>query len=698
MEKRYILCGLDCANCAEEIRRTIEQSDFAESAHLNFFSKELTVHKKPEISDERLFDEISRIVKKLEPDVEPIEKSEYKEEKISYAADIAKIVISAVLFFSAFAMEHFFSTDNNIMHIVIIVMYAAAFITNAYEVAITAFKSLLSGNFFNENTLMLIASVGAIILGEYEEAVAVMLFYSVGELFQTAAVNRSRRSISSLIKAKPETAELLTDNGYVTVSPEAVSTGSTIRVKAGEKIPLDGIVTSGASSVDTSAITGESMPRDIAENDVVPAGAINLSGVITLKTTSLFTDSTVYKMLKMVESAVEKKTKTENFVSVFARYYTPIVVFAALMLAAVVPLFTGFDFSTWIQRALIFLVISCPCALVISVPLGYFAGIGNASSKGILVKGSSYLEAVSKAKAVLFDKTGTLTKGEFEVTAVRPAGGISEQELLRTAAYAESASNHPIAVSVKSAYGKEIDSEAIVSCEEIAGKGVKAVIDGKAVLCGNKRLLSENNIICPEADGTVLYTAIDGQYAGSIEISDIPKETSAEAVKYLKSKGIDVIMLTGDNYSAAKAAAEKIGVDKFYSGLLPQDKSEITEKIKAKSGKGEKVIFVGDGINDAPVLAAADIGIAMGGKGADSAIETADIVLMKDDPMQLADAYTVSRRTNLIVIQNIVFAISVKLIIQILGVLGLAGMWAAVFADVGVSVLAILNSLRLMRK
>ena len=473
--------------------------------------------------------------------------------------------------------------------------------------------------------------------------------------------------------------------------------GFSCAVKPGEKIPLDGIIESGNTSIDTSALTGESLPRDITVGDEVPAGAINISGVITLRTTRQFTDSTVYKMLQMVESAVEKKTKTENFISVFAKYYTPIVVLAAVIISLIPPLFTGFDFVTWVQRGLIFLVISCPCALVISVPLGYFAGIGKASSKGILVKGSNYLEAISKAKVVLFDKTGTLTKGQFEVTRTEPAG-MSKDELLRYAAYAESNSNHPIAVSVRKAYGADIDQSQITECSEIAGKGIKAVISGATVLCGNSRLMADYSINCPEANGTVLYVAVDNKYAGLIEIADMPKEHSAEAVKMLKNHGVKVVMLTGDNKSAAAAAAEKLGITDYYAELLPENKSEITLKMKSELPDNEKVMFVGDGINDAPVIASADIGVAMGGSGADSAIETADCVLMKDDPMQLADAFAISKKTNRIVLQNIIFALGVKMIIQVLGVLGLANMWAAVFADVGVSIIAIFNSLRLMRK
>lgn len=718
-EKKYIIDGLDCAQCAEEVREAVEKSDYANGAKMNFINKELTVTPSKIISDKELLKLVTATVTAVEPDVTVSEKENHVEKKVSYTKDIVKMISAGILFIVAFILEKTIGTEQLVPKIAILSMYLAAYVICGLEVAITSIKAIAKKNFFNENTLMLIASIGAIVLGEYEEAVAVMLFYTVGEFFQSIAVNKSRRSISSLIKTKPETADVLTDGEYITVDPENVETGSIIRVKPGEKIPLDGIVESGNTSIDTSALTGESLPRDITVGDEVPAGAINISGVITLKTTRRFTDSTVYKMLQMVESAVEKKTKTENFISVFAKYYTPIVVLVAVIISIFPPLFTGFnyepfidgiikgklifpeftgfDFGTWVQRGLIFLVISCPCALVISVPLGYFAGIGKASSKGILVKGSNYLEAISKAKVVLFDKTGTLTKGQFEVTRTEPAG-MSKDELLRYAAYAESNSNHPIAVSVRKAYGADIDQSQITECSEIAGKGIKAVISGATVLCGNSRLMADYSINCPEANGTVLYVAADNKYAGLIEIADMPKEHSAEAVKMLKNHGVKVVMLTGDNKSAAAAAAEKLGITDYYAELLPENKSEITLKMKSELPDNEKVMFVGDGINDAPVIASADIGVAMGGSGADSAIETADCVLMKDDPMQLADAFAISKKTNRIVLQNIIFALGVKLIIQVLGVLGLANMWAAVFADVGVSIIAIFNSLRLMRK
>lgn len=718
-EKKYIIDGLDCAQCAEEVREAVEKSDYANGAKMNFINKELTVTPSKIISDKELLKLVTATVTAVEPDVTVSEKENHVEKKVSYTKDIVKMISAGILFIVAFILEKTIGTEQLVPKIAILSMYLAAYVICGLEVAITSIKAIAKKNFFNENTLMLIASIGAIVLGEYEEAVAVMLFYTVGEFFQSIAVNKSRRSISSLIKTKPETADVLIDGEYITVDPENVETDSIIRVKPGEKIPLDGIVESGNTSIDTSALTGESLPRDITIGDEVPAGAINISGVITLKTTRRFTDSTVYKMLQMVESAVEKKTKTENFISVFAKYYTPIVVLVAVIISIFPPLFTGFnyepfidgiikgklifpeftgfDFVTWVQRGLIFLVISCPCALVISVPLGYFAGIGKASSKGILVKGSNYLEAISKAKVVLFDKTGTLTKGQFEVTRTEPAG-MSKDELLRYAAYAESNSNHPIAVSVRKAYGADIDQSQITQCSEIAGKGIKAVISGVTVLCGNSRLMADYSINCPEANGTVLYVAVDNKYAGLIEIADMPKEHSAEAVKMLKNHGVKVVMLTGDNKSAAAAAAEKLGITDYYAELLPENKSEITLKMKSELPDNEKVMFVGDGINDAPVIASADIGVAMGGSGADSAIETADCVLMKDDPMQLADAFAISKKTNCIVLQNIIFALGVKLIIQVLGVLGLANMWAAVFADVGVSIIAIFNSLRLMRK
>ncbi|MCH5324793.1 MAG: cadmium-translocating P-type ATPase [Eubacterium sp.] len=694
MEYKYILDGLDCANCAEKIRAAAEKSDRVTAAAMNFVRKELTVTA-DRIDEDELFERVEKIVKSLEPDVEVIRKKDYTEQKADYKGDIIKLSVSAVLFAAGFIIEHFVAQEGA-LYIAALVCYLISFVINGIEVAVTAFKAIIQRNFFNENTLMLVACIGAIILGEYEEAVAVMLFYSVGELFQSIAVNRSRRSINALIKTRPESAELLRDGEYVTVAPEEVPVGSIIRIKAGEKIPLDGVIVSGSTSVDTSALTGESMPRDVAEDDAVKAGTLNISGTVTVKTTAEFADTAVYKMLETVERAAEKKTKTENFITVFARYYTPAVVAMAVLLAVIPPLFTGFDFATWVQRGLIFLVISCPCALVISVPMGYFAGIGKASSRGVLVKGSNYLEAFAKAGAVLFDKTGTLTEGKFHVSKMYPHG-VSEAELLETAAYAESSSNHPIAVSVQTEYSKAFDNTRLTSCEEIAGKGVRAVVDGEEVLCGNAKFLAENGIECEPQDGTVLYAARGGKYIGCIVIADTLKPAAVKTIAELKRRKIKTIMLTGDSEAAAKAAAEELGIDEYHSGLMPDDKRDITEQTKASLGKGKRAIFVGDGINDAPVIAQADVGIAMGA-GADSAIETADAVLMNDSPEKLLDAINISRATNNIVLQNVIFALGVKLVIQVLGVLGIANMWAAVFADVGVTVIAVLNSLRLLKK
>lgn len=696
MNVTFSLKGLDCANCAAKIENAVRDCDFTKKTTLNFVAQKLTI-----VTDCEDCNDILEKVRKIVAHYEPEVKVELYDEavgnnKTSYKPQLARIIISAVLFASGLVTD-FTIPESNIMDIVIYILYGMSYITVAIPVIVATVKSLLSKNFFNENMLMLVASVGAILIGEMHEAIAVMLFYSVGELFQSIAVGRSRRSIAALIGTKPETADMLTNGEYITVSPYDVPIGADIRVKVGEKIPLDGIVTSGTTQVNNSAITGESIPVDVSENDEVKAGGINLSGVITIKTTSAFTDSTVYKMLKLVEEATEKKTRTENFISVFAKYYTPIVVLLALLISVIPPLFTGMNFSEWIQRGLIFLVVSCPCALVISVPMGYFAGIGKASSEGILIKGSNYLEAISKAKMVILDKTGTITNGEFEISSINPKG-ISEEELLCYAAYCEYNSTHPIALSVKNRYSGEILTNRIESHTEIAGKGVKAVIDGKKYLCGNEKFLKENGISAEKSKGTSLHLAQNGRYLGYIEIADVPKETSARAIEFLKSKNIHTVMLTGDNEASARHTAELTGITEYHHSLLPEDKSRILSDKKALMKKDEKIIFIGDGINDAPVLVAADIGIAMGKNGTDSAIETADVVFMKDELTQLESAYAISRKTRRIILQNIVVAISIKVIIQILSVLGFANMWVAVFADVGVSILAIINSLRILQK
>ena len=546
---------------------------------------------------------------------------------------------------------------------------------------------------------MSVATLGAIAIGEYPEAVAVMVFYEVGELFQGYAVNTSRKSITSLMNVKAEYANLITEEGEVKVKPESVKIDDILVVKPGERIPLDGIIIEGTGSIDTSALTGESMPREVAENDEILSGSINLSSVIKMKVTKNFGESTISRILEMVENAGSRKAETEKFITKFCRYYTPAVVFSAIALA-VIPsfIFKDASFSTWLYRALSFLVVSCPCALVVSVPLGLFAGIGAASKKGVLVKGGNYLEAMKDIDIVVFDKTGTLTKGNFKVTEIN-AEGISEEELLKVSAIGESFSNHPIAQSIVKEYGREINKDEIKNYEELSGHGIKAVIDGKETLIGNYKLMKKYEINCSEVNtsGTTVYIAINGRYSGNIVIEDEIKEDSKQAIKRLKEIGVKkTVMLTGDNKKVAEKVASQLGLDEVYSELLPIDKVTNVEKLLSKD-KNRKLAFVGDGINDAPVLARADIGVAMGGIGSDAAIEAADVVLMKDSPISLADGIMVARKTNKILWQNIIFSLGVKIAVLILISFGMASMWGAVFADVGVTLIAVLNSMRALK-
>lgn len=579
--------------------------------------------------------------------------------------------------------------------LVFIVPYAVI----GWDVLWKAIRNISHGQVFDENFLMAIATVGAFGTGEYPEAAAVMLFYQIGELFQSCAVGKSRKSIASLMDIRPDYANIEKDGQLVQVDPEEIKIGDIIVVKAGEKIPLDGIVIEGKSTVDTAALTGESLPRTVGVNSDVISGCINQSGMLRIRVTKVFGESTVAKILDLVENSASKKAKAENFITKFAKYYTPIVVIAAVLLAVIPPLVLGGGWTNWIHRALIFLVISCPCALVISVPLSFFGGIGGASKKGILVKGGNYLEVLANTEIVVFDKTGTLTKGVFNVTAIHP-DKYSQSRLIELAAYAESYSDHPIAKSIIEAYGCDIDNERITSSEELSGHGVKAVIDGLEVCAGNDKLMESIGVEwhpCHHT-GTTVHVAVNGKYAGHIVISDEIKETSAAAIKALKDRGIaKTVMLTGDSKAVGEDTAKKLGLDMVYTELLPAGKVEkVEELIGTKSEKG-KLAFVGDGINDAPVLSRADIGIAMGAMGSDAAIEAADIVLMDDNPEKIADAIDISKKTIKIVYQNIVFALAVKLAILVLGAIGIAGMWAAVFADVGVSVIAILNAMRAMK-
>ena len=606
--------------------------------------------------------------------------------------EVIKVVIALILFLISLIIPF----ENAWINIGI---YIISYLIVGLDVLIEAIKNIFKGEVFDENFLMTIATIGAFAIGEYPEAVAVMLFYQVGEMFQSYAVDKSRKSIASLMDIRPDFANIKKNGSIEKVSPDKINIGDIIIVKPGEKVPLDGTIVDGNSMLDTSALTGESVPREVNIGDEVLSGSINQNGLIEIKVTKSFGESTVSKILDLVENASSKKSKSENFISKFAKYYTPIVVVIAVLLAIIPPIiFKETEFIQWLYRALTFLVVSCPCALVISIPLGFFGGIGGASKLGVLVKGSNYLEALSKTEVVVFDKTGTLTEGVFEVQKVNSVD-ITKEDLIKYAAYAESFSNHPIANSLKKAYGKDIDNKKISETHELSGLGVNAVVDGKEVFVGNEKLMQEKNIEyikCNEI-GTILYVAINNQFKGTIIISDKIKADAKKAIEKLKKNNVKkIVMLTGDKKAVGESVAKELGLDEVYTELLPNNKVEkVEELMKSKSEKG-KLAFVGDGINDAPVLAISDIGIAMGGLGSDAAIEAADVVLMTDEPSKVVDAIKISKKTLKIVKQNIIFAIAVKILVLILSAIGLSNMWQAVFADVGVSVLAILNALRVL--
>ncbi len=586
-----------------------------------------------------------------------------------------------------------------------VILYLIPYVIIGYDILRKAIKGILKRQVFDENFLMAVATVGAMCLGEFREGVAVMLFYQIGELFQSVAVGKSRRNIAALMDIRPDYANMVVDGQIQKVDPDEVEIGSEIIVNPGEKVPIDGIIVEGNTTFNTSALTGESVPRDAHCGDEVISGFINMTGEIKVKTTKEFGESTVSKILDLVENSSMKKSRSENFITKFARYYTPAVCYSALALAIIPPVVLmlmgkNASWGDWIIRALTFLVISCPCALVISIPLSFFGGIGCASTKGILVKGSNYLEALASAKYIVFDKTGTLTKGVFEVTHIDPTDNYDQQQLLYYAAHVEMASSHPISLSLQKAYGQSLDRDAVHNIEEIAGHGIRGTVHGHDVYAGNEKLMNKIGVDIMEKhpEGTVVYMAIDHQYAGCIVISDVIKETSKAAIQSLKSQGIkETIMLTGDTKQTATKVAEEIGIDRVYSELLPADKVEKVEEILQNKGEKEKVAFVGDGINDAPVLSRVDIGIAMGALGSDAAIEAADIVLMDDDPAKISLAMKISLKTLRIVKENIVFALAVKFICLILGAFGIANMWLAIFADVGVMVIAVINATRALR-
>lgn len=771
-EYKLYLNGLNCANCGNKIEKKVNSLKEVQEAVLNFSVGTLTIELKNEDDEEKVTEQVKKIVKALEPDVvvekytghrkkhnennehhhhkgeechckethhhhgkechcgeehhhehhhgegchceghqhDNMEKCNCKKEhhhnhaNSSHSHDHMKsdkennllekvpFIVGLIIYVVAIAMG---SSD-----IYGIILFGVAYILIGGEVVLSAIKNIVHGELFDENFLMTLATIGAFAIGEYKEAVAVMVFYKIGEILQDYAVNKSRKSISSLMNIRADYANKLVDNKEEKVSPEDVNINDIILIKPGERVPLDGVVLEGESSLDTSALTGESVPRDIHKDEEILSGAINLNGVLKVKVTKEYGESTVSRILDLVENAGSKKAPTEKFITKFSKYYTPIVVILALMLAIIPPLvISDANFSDWLYRALIFLVVSCPCALVISVPLGLFAGIGAASSKGILVKGGNYLEAIKDTEIVVFDKTGTLTKGVFNVVKIN-AIGISKEELLEVAALGESFSNHPIGQSIVKAYSKSIDKNLIKDYEEISGNGIKATIKGEKVLLGNYKLMKQYGISCIVKDeaGTIVNVAIDGKYKGYILIADEIKETSKNAIKQLKKLGIKkTVMLTGDNKKVADSVGASVGVDNVYSELLPAGKVEkLEELLKEKSPKG-KLVFVGDGINDAPVLARADIGVAMGGIGSDAAIEVSDIVLMKDDVSSLSDAINIAKKTNKILWQNIIFSLIIKVGVLVLGALGMANIWEGVFADVGVTLLAVLNSMRALK-
>ena len=692
-ELQLTLEGLNCANCARKIEEKVGRMEGVKESNLNFTTTTLNVKLEKKVKEEHVINEIKKIVESLEPHVK-VEKKVYGKATIKKAKFTVKstLIIGAVLYL--------FAVIGDFQGTLGLILFGASYLLIGGEVVLTAIKNIAKGQVFDENFLMTVATIGAFTINQYPEAVAVMLFYEIGETIQGYAVNKSRSSISSLMDIRADYANLIINGKEKKVSPETVKVEDVILVKPGEKVPLDGVVIEGESFIDTSVLTGESVPRKIVPNDEILSGGINTSGLLKVKVTKKFGESTVSRILEMVENAASKKADTEKFITKFAKVYTPIVVVLAILIAVIPSIFIKDAlFSTWLYRALVFLVVSCPCALVVSVPLGFFAGIGGASKKGVLVKGSNYLELLKDLETVVFDKTGTLTEGVFSVTEIN-TNGIDKEKLIEVAAMAESFSNHPIAISIIKEYGKEIDKEVIKEYKEILGRGIKAVINNEEVLVGNSKLMNEFNILYNEVDsiGTVVYCAINGEFKGSIVISDKIKENAAEALVNLKKAGVKkTVMLTGDNKKTAYKVGKKINIDEIHSELLPLDKVREVEELLKRSNKNGKLAFVGDGVNDAPVLARADIGIAMGGIGSDAAIEAADIVLMKDDINALVDAINISKKTNKILWQNIVFALGIKILVMVLGTFGIANMWTAVFADVGVTIIAIINSTRCFR-
>ncbi len=711
---QYILKNLNCANCAAKIEKTFNDSPYCHEVILDFTNKKLSLIFNSTESAAHMNDtEVSDIIHHYEPDVSVIKYSDdidiAEDEHASYKKYI--LGFGLISFLAMMVLTHVPSLKDMIPQHISIGVYLTIYLLVGHGVLKKSILGFKNGQLFDENFLMSVATIGAIILGEWSEAVAVMMFYEIGEAFQDKAVNHSRRSIKSLLNIKPDTAHLIVGNGgfgfdnIQTVNPQTVPIGANILVKPGEKIPLDGIIIKGESNLDTSALTGESMPRSVEVSDEVLSGSVNIDGTLVIKTTKAFGESTVFKILKLVENSAAKKSQTEKFITKFAHYYTPAVVFSAIAVATIPPLFFGEPWPMWIQRALIFLVVSCPCALVVSIPLGYFGGIGCASQKGILIKGGQYLDVLNSIDTVVFDKTGTLTTGTFKITNIHTIGDYSEDEILQFAYSAEYQSNHPIAKSIQNeAMARNIQIDTSSDIKEISGQGISTTVDNKSILVGNARLMAQHNIDIDSPDlttpssvntGSYIYIAVQGILQGVISIADLPKEEAKNTLQQLKSMGIKhTQMLTGDSKHAAKLAFDELELDEFHAELLPADKVDV---INSLINKGHKTAFIGDGVNDAPVLARADIGIAMGALGSDAAIEAADMVLMTDELSKLPEAIKISKFTRRVIIENITLALGVKLAVMLLGVIGIASMWMAVFADVGVAVIAIFNSMRILR-
>ena len=707
MKRVFILKGLDCPNCSAKIEKEVGALPGVESSVVNLMQQTLTVQSEKS-ADATLAEQVETIVHSHEPDVEVSEQKadtsvapDKKEKTPVYSDDDKKLTIRLISGAVIYAVGMGLTLFGHVSLPVELGVLIVAYIILGWDVVWQAVKNITRGQVFDEHFLMSVSTIGAFAIGEYPEAVAVMLFYQVGEFFQSLAVKRSRKSISDLMDIRPDSATVKRNGVLQVVSPESVAVGEIIVVKPGEKIPLDGIVVDGESMLDTKALTGESVPRSIRKGDEALSGCINQSGLLTLKVTKSFGESTVSKITDLVENASARKAPTENFITTFARYYTPVVVGMAAVLAIIPPLVLGGGWSEWLRRGFVFLIVSCPCALVISIPLTFFGGIGAASKRGVLVKGSNYLEALNKVSVVVFDKTGTLTKGVFEVANIIPAAGYQKEQVLEYAAQAESYSNHPIAKSILATYGKPIDQKQFSGFEEISGHGISVMVQGKKVLAGNSKLMESEKIAYAACDaaGTKFYVAADGSYVGCILIADEVKPDSKCAIAELKKIGVEkTVMLTGDDERIGKSVADELGLDAYYAQLLPDQKVEKLEMLDKQKRQGSKLAFVGDGINDAPVLARADVGIAMGGLGSDAAIEAADVVLMTDEPSKLVEAIDVAKATKRIVMQNIVIALGIKSVFLVLGALGMAGMWEAVFGDVGVTIIAVLNAMRILKK